>query len=85
MDKVWARLNDLFDRLADASPVERAIILEAETRGAPRLRRRLTMMLAAHDIGSDDVDRAVQQAFETLDRQSISSGPHPSRARAEAN
>ncbi|MEM7414621.1 MAG: hypothetical protein AAF389_03930 [Gemmatimonadota bacterium] len=71
MDDSWRQLNILFDRLADAPPSERAIILEAETQRSPRLRQRLECMLAAHDIGSIDVERAVRRAFAELDRPSV--------------
>lgn len=68
MDDVWAELNELFDRLADARPDDRRRVLDAETSGAPRLRRRLERMLVAHDAGSADVGRAVDRAFALIDR-----------------
>lgn len=68
MNDIWAQMNQLFDRLADATPAERALILEVETGRAPRLRRRLELMLASHDLGSIDVERAVHRAFAQMDR-----------------
>lgn len=59
----WQRLNDLFDRLANASPGERALVLATELQGRPRLRTRLEAMFAAHDIGSAEVSRIVEAAF----------------------
>lgn len=81
MDDSWRQLNDLFDRLVDAPPAERAIILESETRRSSRLRRRLECMLAAHDIGSIDVERAVRRAFAELDRPPVPDALDQNQAR----
>lgn len=62
-DASWQTLNELFDRLADASPGERALVLTSELAGRPRLRRRLEAMFAAYDIGSVEVSRIVETAF----------------------
>lgn len=59
----WERLNDLFERLANASPGERALVLETELCDRPRLRTRLEAMFAVHDIGSAEVSRIVEIAF----------------------
>lgn len=68
MDDVWAELNELFDRLAEAPASTRTEVLDAETDRTPQLRRRVERMLAAHDLGAMDVERAVDRAFAEIDR-----------------
>ena len=63
MSDTWDRLEELFDRLVDAPPEERARVLETETRDNAELRRRLEAMLDAHDRQDDAVERALDGAL----------------------
>ena len=66
-DLRWARLDELFHRLADVAPAERARILDDECDDDPSLRRELELLIAADDEGGADVADVVARAETELD------------------
>jgi serine/threonine protein kinase len=53
----WARVADLFHRVLEEQPADRAAFLEREARGDARLAAEVGSLLAAHDRAGDFIER----------------------------